>query len=327
MPSIKYLFALVAFIAFSPASMAVCVDTKMVNPVSDVVWDCMFPITIASVPIDMGNHPPDNEKGEFLCSCSGKGYTGQGFLITYWEPARMLDTSADPGCFPALGRTIDVGGGSDGYKAGGTLENSGSDSHAFQHYHFYIYPILELLNMFLDMGCNSGDSVFDIAVVSEIRPDWSNDFVAAQWYPETSLIANVGPVLACIADAVAATIQRPIDALYWCMGAWGVTYPMSGHIPAMDYVAANAGIAAKAMTVQARMFGLNDRAINYCTAVPSPIWVKSHWRIQQVDPVVANRCMVIGYPGLLWTSRKNPVGRGDSFSWLLFRKVRCCVVF
>ena len=82
----------------------------------------------------------------------------------------------------------------------------------------------------------------------------------------------------------------------------------------------------KPCSFQARTGLLPDRAVNYCAATPIPIWVKSHWRMQQIDPAVDNRCHAIGHPGILWTDRKNPIGKQDNFSWLLFRKVRCCVV-
>lgn len=310
-----------------PGAQAACTDRSFFNPISDPAWQCIFPISIMGVPLDFGDHPPDNPSGQMLCQCPGQGALGigLGFMVGFWEPARVIETVADPWCFPTLGMEMNLGGVGLGYSGGGSLRTQNSIS--FQHYHFYIMPLWAMLDLFTDIPCitDSSESAFDLAMVSEVRPDWHNDLYALQLFPETALMANPATVIACAADAVAASFQRTIDAMYWCLGAWGVTYPATGHITTKDYVAANAGIASKAMFVQARTGNLPDRAVNYCAPMRMPIWVKSHWRIQQMDPAVDSKCHKIGHPGILWTQRKNPVGRQDNFSWMLFRKVSCCV--
>lgn len=320
-------------LAPTPASAA-CTDKTFINVMSDIAWDCIFPISIMGVPLDYGEHPPDSDNGAALCACPAKRFPadpGLGFMIGFWEPARMIDTTSDPWCFPALGMDLSSGsgttsGGGWGYSGSGQLRKSGPGQIAFANYHYYIMPVWAILDMFTDIPCVSEDPSFDLAMVSEVRPDWGDDLTAMQLYPETALMASPVTALACIADAVASTVQRPIDALYWCMGGWGTTYPMTGHINVTDFVEANAGIAGKAMYVQARTGLLPDRAVNYCYAIPMPIWIKSHWRLQQTDPVVDSRCHAIGHPGILWTQRKNPIGMQDNFSWMLFRKVLCCVI-
>lgn len=314
-------------VAWCAPSQAACTDDDFIDPINDIVWDCIFPITVMSIPFDYGEHPPDSNNSDITCQCPGTygPYDpGWGFIVTFWEPARMMDTVTDAGCFPALGTEIDLDNNW-GYVGGGTLKR-GVANIAFQHFHYYVMPIWGVLDMFTDIPCLSDETTFDLAMISEIRPDWGDDLTAMEIYPETALMANPATVLSCVADAVAATVKRPIDALYWCIGSWGTTYPMTGHITARDYVAANAGIAAKAMYMLGRNGLLHDRAMNYCNATVSPIWQKTHWRLQESDPVADNRCHVIGEPGILWTDRKNPVGKQDNFAWMIFRKVRCCVV-
>jgi conjugal transfer pilus assembly protein TraU len=317
-----------------PAHATCNTDKGFVNVISDIAWDCIFPITIMGVPIDEGDHPPDDTNSEIECQCPGKRFPndpGLGFMVGFWEPARMVDTTNDPWCFPALGmdmsnsknKTTSSGWG---YSGSGQLRKSGPGQIAFAHFHYYVFPVWAMLNMFTDIPCISEDKEFDLAMVSEVRPDWGDDLTAMQLYPETALMASPITALACIVDAVASTAQRPVDALYWCMGGWGTTYPMTGHINVTDYAEANAGIAGKALYVQARFFQLTDRVVNYCHGVPIPIWIKSHWRMQEIDPVSDSTCHAIGHPGILWTDRKNPVGKQDNFSWMIFRKVECCVV-
>lgn len=320
------------------AASAACTNLAFINPMSDIDWDCIFPITIAGIPIDEGEHPPDDDQGAFFCECAGKGIYGTpgfGFLVTFWEPARLVDTVADAWCFPAIGVNMSNTGNTEystssfGYTGGGSTRGgmgAGAEAHTFQHYHYYIFPVWAILDMFTDMACEESESSFDLAMVSEVRPDWGDDTTAMQLYPETSLMGNPGVVFACIADAVASTVEEPIDALYWCMGSWGLTYPMTGNITSKDYTEANAGEAGRALYLQARNFMLPDRAIDYCEEISSPIWVKSHYRLQEVDPVDESQCHTLGEPGLLWTWNKNPPGLSDNFSWLLFRKVRCCVI-
>lgn len=330
MRSLKALLLLVCLCGAMPAKAA-CTDKSFINPITDIAWDCIFPISIMGIPLDYGQHPPDNRNTQMLCTCPGKGITGLGFgfMVGFWEPARMVDTTSDPWCFPSLGLDLGggtVSGGGFGYSGSGQLRKGGVGQIAFANYHYYIMPVWAVLDMFTDIPCITSETSFDLAMVSEVRPDWGDDLTAMQLYPETALMASPITALACIADAVASTAQRPIDALYWCMGGWGTTYPMTGHVNVTDFVEANAAIAGKAMFVQARTGLLPDRAVNYCQTTPMPIWIKSHWRIQQTDPVVDGRCHAIGHPGLLWTKRKNPIGRQDNFSWMLFRKVSCCVV-
>jgi conjugal transfer pilus assembly protein TraU len=328
MRSVRNALAAVVVLAacWAVPAHAACTDRQMVNFIDDIVWDCIFPISIAGIPLDFGEHPPDNRRSGMFCQCPAQGLVGFGFLVSFWEPARMVETVADPWCFPGLGAEIGGGGPDFGYQESGSLRRAGSGNLAFQHFHYYVTPVWAVLDLFTDIPCVTSETTFDLAMVSEVRPDWHDDLTAAQLYPETAVMANPFTVLACMADAAASVVQRPIDALYWCMGAWGTTYPMTGNVHSDDYVAANAGIAGKAMYVQARTAMLPDRAVNYCGTTMMPIWVKSHWRIQQLDPVKDKRCHMIGHPGILWTNGKNPVGRGDNFAWMLFRKVECCVV-
>ena len=99
----RALAALLLLWVAAPSAQATCTDDQMMNPVSDVVWDCIFPITIMGIPIDFGNHPPDNQNSGMFCECEGQGIVGFGFLVGFWEPARMVDTVKDAWCFPGLG--------------------------------------------------------------------------------------------------------------------------------------------------------------------------------------------------------------------------------
>jgi len=62
-----------------------------------------------------------------------------------------------------------------GYIGGGTLRSRNSIS--FQYFRYYIMSLWVVLDLFADVSCitDSGESVFDLAMVSEVRLDWSDD--------------------------------------------------------------------------------------------------------------------------------------------------------
>ena len=77
------------------------------NPVTDVCWDCIFPLSIGSVPFSPGVPRPDTVNAPSLvCACPIPlpPFIRPGLAIGYWEPARVIDVTPDPFCFPTLGR-------------------------------------------------------------------------------------------------------------------------------------------------------------------------------------------------------------------------------
>ena len=144
--------------------------------------------------------------------------------------------------------------------------------------------------------------------------------------PEALLFANPASVASCIADSaqIAAT-GLPINALFWCMGNWGTTYPLSGAISGGNFIESNAALAARTLYLMARNGAVLDHGVNSCSAERTFIWKKRNYRLQEASPVRAQSCPAIGTPGTLWTSAKNPPVNGDSFAWILWRRTKCCV--
>ena len=166
--------------------------------------------------------------------------------------------------------------------------------------------------------------------MTEVDPLWSDDSLAFLINPEALLFANPVATLSCLPDTVSASLGYPLDPLFWCMGAWGGTYPLSGTIPDRNPTTANAGLAARMLFKLGREMLLWDPGDNPCGASMSPIWTKTHYRLQIAKPVRGNDCVPIGRPDFLWGSGKNPpTGAGqnapDNFLWVLTRKNKCCV--
>jgi len=323
---IKLLLLLTAILCFlfdvKNIEAATC-GPEFINPITDVSWECIFPIRVGGlIQTNVGgsglSEDPDTIKNP-VCVCGGT----IGLTMSFWEPARMIDTVSDPYCFMALGKKLsDPSPG----QLGGGLRRSASGSRAFQQLHYYIFPVWAVLDMFMDLPCTDKKS-FDVAMITEVLPHWNNDILALLLNPEAILFANPATQLACAADAAAANAGLPINQLFWCQGSWPSVYPLSGSITATDYVEANAALASRGIFMMGRLGALMDPGVSECGVVPTPIWRKRNSRLQIAKPVKGSGCMPIGRSGLLWSQFKNPPMAGDNFSWMVFRRVKCCIGF
>ena len=160
-------FALAAFFWAVPASSQSCTG-RFVNPITDVCWECLFPISIGPVRIGGAAGAPDTPNPSSpICYC-GSPIPRIGLALGVWEPARLVDVTRAPWCFPNLGGlTIDPGLPA----ARGRTGSSGGDGAAGSvwHAHYYVYPLLSWIGALLDLGCLEGGSL-DIAWMSELDP-------------------------------------------------------------------------------------------------------------------------------------------------------------
>ena len=197
------------------------------NPVADVCWECLFPISIGPIRIGSAAGAPDTPNlGSPICYC-GSPIPRIGLSLGVWEPARLIDASRTPWCFPNLGgMTIDAGLArrtrSHGFASGG----DGAQGSTW-HVHYYVYPLLSWIGALIDLGCLEGGGL-DIAWVSELDPAWRDDELSFLLNPEAALFADLPAQAACAADCAAASAGLPLDPLYWCAGCQGAMYPLTG---------------------------------------------------------------------------------------------------
>ena len=274
----------------------------------------------------MGGNPGDSPSHNLnspVCVCGAK----IGISFGIWEPARLMDTVKDPYCFPPIG--TQMSNPKPGFLSG---TNKTSDTHnptVFQQVHWYKFPVFTILDMFLDSSCLHSDDGFDIVNITEVDPLWNSDMTSFLINPEAILFGNPVTQLSCIADSIAANAGYPIDQLFWCMGSWGSPYPLTGHLYTKYYVQGNAGIGARYIYKMAREMLLFDTGEDVCGAVMTPIWKKSHYKLQMVRPARGSDIIPIGRSSIIWGSGKNsPAGAGgnppDNFTWLVFRDYICC---
>jgi len=315
--------ASVLFLTFPTEGAALCAGSAL-NPITDVCWECVFPIKIAGIKLFNSDLPdPPDPASAPVCMCPPLRI---GIPLAFWEPARFVETVKDPFCFPSIGAEM-----SNPFSAhlGGT--NSGMANQevmsTFTQAHWFVFPVWSMMELLVDFICVE-HSGFDLAYLTEVDPLWNNDLLAFIINPEALLFANPVAQLSCVADSVAAIGGLPLPPLFWCMGSWGSVYPLTGHVNDDDYVQANAATGARMIYKLAREALLWDVGLDLCTAVPTPIWVKWNYRMQIAKPVRGSGCMPIGRTGLMWASGKNPPlglgNSGDNLLFIIFRKRACC---
>ncbi|MBQ4839845.1 TraU family protein [Pseudoalteromonas luteoviolacea] len=316
---------IVLMLGLSSQVQAGSCNGRPLNPILDVSWQNMFPISIGGV-VEVGNWSGggfDDAPTDPICVCNNGTIPKVGLSVSFWEPARLIDTVSTPYCMMPLGVEMNAGGLQG--QLGGSFTSRNGHGKLFQQMHYFIFPVLAILDMYTDLPCIDYDRQFDLAMITEILPTWNDDLLAMVVNPEAVLFANPAAALACAADASSTIFGRPINALYWCMGGWGSTYPLAGSITATDYAEGNAGLAARGIYLMARTGLLEEFSPNGCSRYYAPIWNKDRYRLQMTRPVVDSKAKYIGTPGLLWTQNKHPLVGKDNFSWLMFRKVNCCV--
>ena len=198
--------------------------------------------------------------------------------------------------------------------------------------HYMMYPVMEVMGMFMDTMCLNYGVGVDIGYMTEIDPLWQDDELMAFLQPEALLFGNPISNLACVADATAAQINYTLDPLFWCAGSWGNIYPLTGNTLNKDYVEDAASIAARLIYKLHRESILWESSgyptvAFYCYDYAMPIWLKSSYRLQIISPMAHSTATGIGRSGMLWDYGKNiPFAADDNFSFMVFKKKECCVL-
>jgi conjugal transfer pilus assembly protein TraU len=323
--------ALGGFIIISLAgkASALCTPGRFMNPVTDICWDCMFPIKIGGIIVVPGvpDEPDLTSAPVCVCPVPPPIFERIGIPLSFWEPARYVETVKDPYCFPSLG--FGLLNPSGGYLGG--MGNSGNvHGKSFAQAHYFIYPIIGMMDLLVDSACLEADG-FDVGFITEIDPTWNQDYLMAILDPKVFLVANPIAQMSCVIDSVASNLDFPLDFMFWCMGSWGSTYPVTGDNQAHDFTLANIGIGYRLLFKLAGLFLVCDvdSPVTLCMCTPTPFLIKSHYRWQEAMPVTDFFCHGVGTSDLIWGAGKNPpyIGMGtsaDNFVWIIFRRHGCC---
>lgn len=342
--------------AISTPSQAMCPNAHIwgTGLVTNICWSCLFPMKLMGVAQLGSGSIPSNSADQTICFCSGSdGIASIGFTLGAWEPEALVELVRQPYCSPTLGGTRIR----DSFKLWGMKDGSdgGSASNQFLNYHYFSFPLYEILQLLITPECNAGGfSDFDLLYVSEIDPTWSEDELSVFTQPEVAVAANPLLQAACPADCTAATLSSPIDKLWWCAGCWGPLYPFTGNVPSGGSPPRVSSLLATRALAALHRRGLAWRTTGndvLCGGKIAPMIPRSQYKMSMLFPVpeasttiqppgagsggsstVPNSynwsqtcCHNIGVPTFLWGEWRNIPSVGEDFVYLLWRWTDCCV--
>ena len=324
-----YLCIFLVLLCIHSKSDAKSCTGSFVNPITDICWDCLFPITIGSFELIGGDLPNTANPKSPVCICpkniGGITIPLPGIVGGFWEPARMIDVSQEPYCFVNMGGLeIDMGFG----KNSGGRAKSSSSTVSNWYVHYYIYPILSILNLFTDFICLD-EASFDPFWISELDPTGLDDELALILNPEAFLFNNWIAQSACSADCLSASSGLAQDRLYWCSGCQGTMFPLNGNVIHTGGVQASL-LAAERMVFKMHRQGLahetsSDDLLEICHKRLMPIMKKTHYRYQMVNPN-PDKCAPFGRTTTFFEAKKEIPIVAEDFGYLIWRKRGCCIL-
>jgi conjugal transfer pilus assembly protein TraU len=297
---------------------------KIVNPLTDVCWNCMFPMTVSGVKAMPGKQTLADHK-EIFCKCAGMP-PKFGVPVTYWEPSRLIDVTRHAYKLVGLGG---LSVGSDNIRNRGVMgSHEDGTAYSLYHVHYYFYPLLSVLELLGDFSCVERAQM-DVAYLSELDPLWNDEKTAFMMHPEVGFFANLPAQAACIADCTAATVGRPLNALFWCAGCQGSLYPYTGFVGHHS-----SPIQASSLLVHRLLAKFHKANLlkgypdnEYCEAQYMPKIKKTLYKTQLVYPVAQTKgpCNTLGKSGAIWGAGKSFPYKGEEFVYLIWSKRQCCL--
>ena len=290
--------------------------------ITDVCWDCIFPLVVARVKIGSSSGDvPAGATDKYMCACRDhSGMNTPGIATSFWEPARLIEFQTRPGCMSAL--NMDLGSSGSGnfsrVRTGTPGLNSGAAGDlAFYHYHYYAFPLLEMLNMFTGIRCGSdGYNDFDLMYMSELDPTWDDPDLAFFVNPEAALVANPVAESYCMADSISSTVK------------WGGIYPLSGYVHMPSSRIKTVSLLTARVLASLHRRGLAFRTMGsdaMCRAVVDPMPVKGQYRFNMIYPVPeTHKSHVMGESVLGWGGARFIPGVAENPVFMIFRWHDCC---
>ncbi|NGX47100.1 MAG: hypothetical protein K1000chlam3_00469 [Chlamydiae bacterium] len=300
-------------------------ENYFVNPVTDICWDCVFPMSVSGVNVTPG-HKDQVNYSKTVCFCSGTPPKA-GIPISFWEPKYLIDVTRH------AYKLIGLGGvriGKESFKNRGSIGiiGEGASQNSFYHVHLYKFPILALLSALTDFKCIEKGKL-DCVFLSELDPLWNDEGWAAVLNPEAILFSSSLAQVACIADCVGSSFDKPLDKLFWCGGCQGSLYPFTGavahHIGGLQ---ASSLLVHRVLAKLHRSFLLKGfKEDNFCEAEFLPIIKKSNYKTQLLHPKTQKKgpCHSLGKTDLIWGIGKSYPCKGEDFVYLIWTKNQCCL--
>lgn len=320
----KWIAILFLLMSFEGKASSFCTG-DFPNPISDVCWKCMFPMSIGNIKIGSSSGNPDTPNPSMpIQTCQIGNFIRVGTAIGYWEPSYLVDVTRHPYCMVNLGG-MDL---SDEYNENGNADKTSTDNQgAFYNVHWYQYPVVSWINIILQSGCLQGGD-FSIAYFSELDASWADDEVSAILTPESTIFANIIAQGACAFDSMASMFGAAVDSLFWCAGAHGSMYPLTGHLSHEHGPFQSSLLAAEKMAFKMHRQGMvlntigQNKAVCYMYYMPT--MPKSRWRYQMINDVsLSYRCDAVGRTPIRWETGLSIPTTQKNYGYLFWRKRNC----
>ena len=307
---------------------------KIPDPVSDLCWNCFFPIEMGGA--TMGTGPDSPPKAPAVCACPAPPpvFLRPGIGMSYWSPDRVAEMVRTPLCSPTLGGVVlghlPVSDGDDVGRqgSGGNRKSQGS----FYQMHWMDMPVFEELGVATAGSlCMKDSGISSFVWLSELDPLWDDDQLAFALAPEALLFANIPATLACTADAVKASVSDfGWDSLFWCSVGEGSVYPLSGHKQYHTGGVDTAMNLVHRITYRLHRTGLlsdTSTVAAMCQDLPQPVLRKGQYKVQFMFPLPdVLQAHGFGVPSSLFETGKEYPVAGEDWSMLIWRKHLCCAL-
>ena len=319
------------------ASASLTCKGHFVNPLTDICWSCIMPISIGQFRIGKGSVPKKRDRANPkspICLCTKNNIPVPGVSVGFWEPTRLIDVTRTPYCMVNLGG---IEFKSDKRKI--STSKCGHDRRkthtSFYHVHYYVYPLIYWLELLTDFACLEEGKV-DIAYMSEFDISWNDPKLQSLMNPEAILFGNPIAQVSCGLDCAASTVDMPLEPMFWCAGCWGNIYPFSGADSDLIGGVQNSSLIAYRIIAKMHRLGMaqstatTDASLNgaICRKHRAFKIKKKQYKLQMVNPKSTKGsvgCWPLGMSDMLYSSFKEYPYDGQDWGYLVWRKKNCCM--
>lgn len=303
------------------------------NLITDLCYDCMFPISMSGGLLSFGVSGDDYDTGASkLPVCVCKSNLTAGTPMGFWEPRFMVDVTNKPGCMPLLGG-VDISPPYNSSELGGenitNRQINGRSKGAFMHVNEYVNPVMTALGVIAQSPCYDSRS-FDVPFISWADPTWNDDTLASMLTPYAYAFAGIAAMASEAPDAIAATWSFPLPELFWVAGSWGPMYPLTGNVASANTQEQVSHLLltrlfAKLHAAGAQQSTAGPDALESCGAMglPQMIMDKRQYKTNRVFPFPDNMCTPIGRP-LVLQEMGAARPQDKDYGYFIFQRKDCC---